>query len=386
MLRDLLGDSGASLHGFLLIIAARNCGTRGLGVARARLTARVAVADINAPMATEATHDDSGLHLFRELLRLGLPAAKLFDEARLGDAHRRGELRPPRAAMLSIKAAASRLLGDHCLGFDFSNSIDVDQQGLFVAALMHAKNLRDMLEVARAHIHLWEHGTEVRAEERGAITRVHYRIVADDPVAASIESQLSMMVQARILLRRMPAMKSVVTVGFACDPPAHPQCEAPVRRLGVHARFREPGWYFDLPTSVLDEPLPATHPVVSKLIEERLERVHEHVRSETPFLERLRQVLREGLSRRWSASDVASACSMSTRTLQQRLTEHGTSLTEQLAAVRLELAQTLLEHDSISIEQVADRAGFDSLPAFSRFFRRQTGVAPSAFRASRSSK
>jgi AraC-like DNA-binding protein len=126
--------------------------------------------------------------------------------------------------------------------------------------------------------------------------------------------------------------------------------------------------------------------VVSKLIEERLERVHEHVRNETPFLERLRQVLREGLSRRWSAADVASACSMSTRTLQQRLTEHGTSLTEQLAAVRLELAQTLLEHDSISIEQVADRAGFDSLPAFSRFFRRQTGVAPSAFRASRSSK
>ena len=43
-------------------------------------------------------------------------------------------------------------------------------------------------------------------------------------------------------------------------------------------------------------------------------------------------------------------------------------------------AQVLLRHSDLSVCEVAERLGFQSATFFSRFFRRETGQTPSAYR------
>ena len=330
-------------------------------------------------------HDDSGRWLYSELLRLGLPAARLFDDAGLEAAHRRGELRPPWNARASITAAAARMLDDPCLGFDLAASIAVEEQGVFTAALVHAPSMREMFDTAVAHLSLWEPHAKLQVESDASVTRLYYAHELDDHLGAAIETQISLVAMSAIVLHRIPAVRSSLTLGFACDPPKHARCALGVERLGVAARYRQSRWYAELPTAFVHEPLPGAHPVVRQLLDERI--AQEHARREKPaFLEQLRAALREGFERRWSAADIAAACELSTRTLQHRLQAHGTSLTEQQTLVRVELARALLARGELTVNEVAHRVGFDSLAAFSRFFRKHTGVAPSAHRRSGSDR
>ncbi|MFI7005444.1 helix-turn-helix domain-containing protein [Streptomyces sp. NPDC050145] len=51
-----------------------------------------------------------------------------------------------------------------------------------------------------------------------------------------------------------------------------------------------------------------------------------------------------------------------------------------LIEARAQQAQRLLAHTSLSVRQIADRTGFAAPAYFSRFFRRETGSSPGAFR------
>jgi len=49
----------------------------------------------------------------------------------------------------------------------------------------------------------------------------------------------------------------------------------------------------------------------------------------------------------------------------------------------MQVASDLLHRESLSIGEVAARVGYESEPAFSKAFKRATGVAPGAFRRQR---
>ena len=73
---------------------------------------------------------------------------------------------------------------------------------------------------------------------------------------------------------------------------------------------------------------------------------------------------------------------MSTRTLQRRLHQCGSSYSEVLQEARFEVARSLLDGSGTKIIDVAMTAGYESQQHFSRAFRRFTGVTPTAYRRS----
>jgi AraC-like DNA-binding protein len=58
----------------------------------------------------------------------------------------------------------------------------------------------------------------------------------------------------------------------------------------------------------------------------------------------------------------------------------GTTFSDLLRDVRLELAQTLLKQSDLSMTEIAERLGYRELSAFSRAFKTQSGMAPNTFR------
>ena len=91
----------------------------------------------------------------------------------------------------------------------------------------------------------------------------------------------------------------------------------------------------------------------------------------------LRASLREGAPQ---VGDVAKGLHVSLRTLQRRLTEHGTSFQDEVDTVRRELAFQYLKDPHLGVSEVAFLLGYAELSTFDRAFKRWTGMTPRVWR------
>jgi AraC-like DNA-binding protein len=80
------------------------------------------------------------------------------------------------------------------------------------------------------------------------------------------------------------------------------------------------------------------------------------------------------------AHTVARKMHLSTRTLQRRLDEHGTTFSELVERVRKDAALEAVRDPSLTLAQVAQRAGFSDAATFGRAFKRWTGRSPGVYR------
>jgi AraC-like DNA-binding protein len=94
---------------------------------------------------------------------------------------------------------------------------------------------------------------------------------------------------------------------------------------------------------------------------------------------RVRAAILEHLSTIVSPERVASRLGLSLRSMQRSLHACGTSYEELLREVRVELACRYLREGGRTMSEVAFALGYDNPSAFSRAFRRWTGVAPSEY-------
>lgn len=106
----------------------------------------------------------------------------------------------------------------------------------------------------------------------------------------------------------------------------------------------------------------------------------------TDFLGHARTALGRMLSDSPSAGRLARRLKMSTRTLQRRLEERGTTFSRLVDAAREEQATQLLGDPALSAAEVAYRLGFTDPAAFTRAFKRWQGLTPSAFRKRKTSR
>jgi AraC-like DNA-binding protein len=93
--------------------------------------------------------------------------------------------------------------------------------------------------------------------------------------------------------------------------------------------------------------------------------------------EAVREALREG---RPQVGRVAKVLGMSPRTLQRNLAAEGTTFAAVVADVRFALARGYLAAGQISLAEIAFLLGFNDQAAFTRAFRRWSGVTPMQWR------
>lgn len=81
-----------------------------------------------------------------------------------------------------------------------------------------------------------------------------------------------------------------------------------------------------------------------------------------------------------SASELASALGLSQRSLQRKLHELGLSYQQLLDETRHELARRYLDDPGKSVTEITFLLGFSEQSAFTRAFRRWSGMAPTSYR------
>jgi AraC-like DNA-binding protein len=115
------------------------------------------------------------------------------------------------------------------------------------------------------------------------------------------------------------------------------------------------------------------------VLDAEVSRLDDAVPLQRRVLDRLATSLSEGVP---TLSDVARDLGMSGRTLQRHLAGEGTSYQTLVDDARRRLALRLLEGSGdVSLSETAYMTGFSDQSAFTRAFRRWTGMTPGAYRA-----
>lgn len=145
--------------------------------------------------------------------------------------------------------------------------------------------------------------------------------------------------------------------------------------FGVPATFGQPTDSCMFGARVLQAPIWQADPAVRQAL-----LVHARTRisrRRTPWSAAVGELAAAG---RFGLAEVAGALAVSPRTLQVRLEDEGTSFAAVIAGVRKERALALLAEPGLPISAIAAQTGFATPSAFTRAFRRWTGLPPSHYR------
>jgi AraC-like DNA-binding protein len=130
----------------------------------------------------------------------------------------------------------------------------------------------------------------------------------------------------------------------------------------------------------LEEPLARSEPETSRIFAAQCKEITASLTKKYSFTEHLRYLLLNSTQESPSLELIAKKINTTPRTIQRKLVAEQTSFQELLDDVRMNISTEYLLTTKLSIEDVAERVGYNDAAAFSNAFKRWTGISPSAYR------
>lgn len=144
-------------------------------------------------------------------------------------------------------------------------------------------------------------------------------------------------------------------------------------------RFNAEVSSISFPARWLDHENPAADGALLKLLEQRARELDERERA--TFAQHVKRAMRPlVLGHRCSATSTAQLFQIQKRTLNRRLCEEGTDFRTLLDEVRYDISRQLLANTEISLAEIAAALDYSEPSAFTRAFRRWSGMAPRSWR------
>jgi len=162
------------------------------------------------------------------------------------------------------------------------------------------------------------------------------------------------------------------------------------KNISEHQRiFRAPIHFGKLLTqlifdsSILTMPLVEADLTLGSLLERQAEELlPKSLQYEGVFTNHVRQLIKENLgSGEMRMETICQKSGNSSRTLQRKLREEGTSYQKLLEETQCEMSKFYLQQPAIAIGEISYLLGFSQPSAFHRAFRRWTGLTPKVFQS-----
>lgn len=164
-------------------------------------------------------------------------------------------------------------------------------------------------------------------------------------------------------------------------PHKHPRDIAPYRRhFRAPVRFDQENATLSMSACDLERRISGADPILRAVLEEHIHQLKGQSGAE--FSDDIRRLLRARLTtNRCSAEDIAVLLTMHRRTLSRRLRACGIGYRKIANETRFEVARQLLEDTHMPLGQIAAALGYSEASAFTRAFRRWSGLPPTIWRA-----
>lgn len=127
-------------------------------------------------------------------------------------------------------------------------------------------------------------------------------------------------------------------------------------------------------------PIRTANAVGERMLVNQCEDELKKIQSNTPLVDRVREILSLYLEESPSIESVAEKLKVSERTLRRRLNEEGLNFRDLLKEIRLQTAKYYLEKTDIRIEKIAWQLGYKETSNFRKAFKDLTGLSPREWR------
>lgn len=132
----------------------------------------------------------------------------------------------------------------------------------------------------------------------------------------------------------------------------------------------------------LSHPIPHRNPYVYSAVLRQVNRLLTRLQTRRSFGRKIHRLISRQMStEKIDADTLARQCHMSRQTLYRRLKKEGLGFHELVEQVRKDKALRYVSSDHYALGEIAFLLGFSELSAFSRAFKRWTGMAPAQYRA-----
>ncbi|MDR3415505.1 MAG: AraC family transcriptional regulator [Nevskia sp.] len=336
--------------------------------------------DANNRRVSEATMRCASLEGLAALLdRRGAGLAQVC--ARVGVDPRmlsRPEARLPVRQFVELLEEAARASGDDAIGMHLGQCQGPASFGPLADAALHAPDVAAAIANVSRYFFVHQEGADLELRIEGRNAMIAYSI-RDAEI-------LDYRQDAELALVKMMTFARTITGQRGWTPAAvyfeHPE----PRDSGEHRRIFGAPVYFSQACNALVAPREVLAMRVGGADLRRLAQLQTLAETRLPqppasVLAGVRQHILRGLrAGSVSIEAVAAAMDLSERTLQRRLGECGVTFNELVERMRFELSRRYLRQDHLSLTEIGYLLGYSELSAFSRAFRRWSGVSPIEFR------
>ena len=309
------------------------------------------------------------------IARRTLAAQIDFDEATL----RNPDARIPFATIVRLYENAAELTGDEAFGLHMGESADPRAFDVLGYSVINSPTFGAALQRVVRYNFIWTNGSAFEISHHDSATRINYFYL--DHCIPERRHDAEMTLAAIACLGRSVTGVEWFPLAVSFQH-SQPRDTSEHRRIfGCPIQFQAAANELVIASAMLDLPIIKADPGLCAVLDRHAEELLARYPRSNDFLARLREIIRSELNGGDPGLDrVAQQLGMSSRTLQRKLRDHGTTHQDVLDQMRHDLATRYLQQPEMAIGEVAYLLGFSESSAFHRAFKRWTGVTPTEFR------
>lgn len=289
--------------------------------------------------------------------------------------------RIPFRQLIRLDEYAARLTGDAAFGLHVGEQADAKMYGVLGYVTLNSQTFGEALHRSIRYQQIRTDAVAFSLETIGSSVHLAYLYRTTDiaPPERHQESEemLSTMMQVG---RKLTGVEwTPREVHFEHAQPENVSEHKRIFRAPVY--FTKPLTKLIFDASLLTLPIVEADPILGSLLERQAEELLARSPKHGVFVNQVQQLIRESLP--GGGARIETICrklGSSSRSLQRKLREEGTSYQQLLEEIQRGLSEFYLRKPEIAICEVAYLLGFSEPSAFHRAFRRWTGLTPKAFR------
>ena len=274
---------------------------------------------------------------------------------------------------------AADLIPNPAFGLNAARCWHPANLGVLGHAWLSSSTLRTGLRRLERYWRIVGERATTRVEDTKQGVKVAYRRKPGDPVVTAVVTDIAMAIMLDMCRMNAGAALRPMAVTLRRREPQH--TDAYKSFYGCPVRFGAEDDALLLATRDVDRPLPSSNrqlaAMFDRLLTEELGRL-----DKGDVVARCRATVLEHLpSGEMTEEEMAKGLHMSRRTLQRKLADAETTYLKLVDDTRRDLALRYIEDPRRSITDITFTLGFSQHSAFTRAFKRWTGVAPTEYRA-----